>query len=409
MSSLRHPDRFANWLNGIVRNIYLSWRRERKENHSIEQMEESRLVSGNPGPEETLEARTLRSSVMKAIDSLSEKNRVAVTLYYIDGLGYEEIADFLDISTNTLKGRLRRSREALKEKMLCIVEEEFSRHRLTNNFRREISKAIDELKSITILTLKTEWKAEERPINVRSVFNTAVEECGGEMYEYEEGYLSAIFGVRTFHEDVSERAILSTLEIRDRLAEHNGSLKFRTAVVTGMAEVRAGKYEPMGDILKSASHIVDAACDGMILACQTSYRLAKGRFLFSEFRKDDVHAYEVVNRLEHPRRLWEIDGLASPMIGRNREFAKLMGHVDRLLEGESRIVSIIGEAGIGKSIMASELRSYAKEKEILWLEGRCISYGQHKSYTPFLEVIREYFGINVNDSYNDKYSAKIVS
>ena len=398
LSSLREPTKFANWLNGIVRNICLSWRRGRKEILPIERMEDSKLRSAQSTPEEILERRALWNRVMKAINSLSEKNRLAVTLYYIDGLGYDEIADFLDIPTNTVKDRLHRARGTLKESMLQMVEEEFSRYRLTPGFREEVSSAIEELECITLLTLRAESEEGGTSSELGGIFSAAVGKYEGEMYEGEEGFLSAVFGVRTSHEDAPERAILSALEVRDRLMELNRNLKSRASITTGMAEIRGQEYKLVGDTLKPASSLIEAACDGTILVCQTAYRLSKGRFLFREFREGEPHAYEVLSRSEHPRRSWDMDGLESPMIGRDGEFAKLKRYVDRLLEGEGRIVSIIGVAGIGKSRIASELRSYAEEKGVLWLEGRCISYGQRMSYTPFLEVIREFFDIRMADS-----------
>jgi RNA polymerase sigma-70 factor (ECF subfamily) len=149
LPSLREPTRFANWLNGMVRNICMSRHRRTRDILPIEQIEATNLGDIHSTPEEILERTALRNSVMKAIDSLSDKNRLVVNLYYIDGLRYDEIANFLDISTNTVKDRLRRARRALKENMIEMVEEEFSGYRLAPTFRTEVLKVIEELKSTT--------------------------------------------------------------------------------------------------------------------------------------------------------------------------------------------------------------------------------------------------------------------
>ena len=70
--------------------------------------------------------------------------------------------------------------------------------------------------------------------------------------------------------------------------------------------------------------------------------------------------------------------------------------VDEWLNGHGQIVSIIGEAGIGKSRLVSELKTYLsgkEDKEFQYIEGRCVSIGQPISYWPFLDILRTYFNL----------------
>jgi predicted ATPase len=71
-----------------------------------------------------------------------------------------------------------------------------------------------------------------------------------------------------------------------------------------------------------------------------------------------------------------------------------------LLNGQGGIVSIIGEAGVGKSrLMAEILRSAQNDgRELLWLEGHTLSFGQTISYWPFQEILWQYAGITEDDN-----------
>jgi len=85
------------------------------------------------------------------------------------------------------------------------------------------------------------------------------------------------------------------------------------------------------------------------------------------------------------------------MIGREREFSDLKDAVELWLQGQGQVVSIIGEAGIGKSRLVSELRLQLPD-EILLLEGRSISIGQTISYWPFIDILRTHFELREDDS-----------
>ncbi len=76
-----------------------------------------------------------------------------------------------------------------------------------------------------------------------------------------------------------------------------------------------------------------------------------------------------------------------PLVGRDREMALLRGQVDAALRGEGSLVLITGEAGIGKTRLASEARSYARSRGFLWLEGRYANEG-NMPYQAWVEAVR---------------------
>ena len=111
-----------------------------------------------------------------------------------------------------------------------------------------------------------------------------------------------------------------------------------------------------------------------------------------------VPAYEAVKALPKPEKIRGIEGLRAEMIGREREFADLKDCVDDLLAGRGQIVSVIGEAGVGKSRLATELKEYIQDKEIRWLEGRCVSIGESIGYWVFIDILRSYLEFSETDS-----------
>jgi len=140
LHQLREPDKFASWLYSVTANICKMWLRQRKaEGVALDKVaHETKFPSLSPSPHETVEKEEQRFAVQRAIASLSEKNRLAVTLHYIDGLSYQEISDFLSIPVSTIKSRLHRARLQLKEELIAMVEEAFEQYKLPDDFSEKV-------------------------------------------------------------------------------------------------------------------------------------------------------------------------------------------------------------------------------------------------------------------------------
>src|SRR4030095_6077446 len=66
---------------------------------------------------------------------------------------------------------------------------------------------------------------------------------------------------------------------------------------------------------------------------------------------------------------------------------------------EGGIVGVIGEAGLGKSRLIAEARTFAfaSNANVLWLEGQTLSFGQTISYYPFQQILRGWASIREDD------------
>ena len=146
LHQLQEPPKFANWLYQVTRNICRMWLRKRASNsRALEFLQDAVERQRVPSPAEQVEAGELQDSVRNAIATLPENEQLTVTLYYMDGLTYRGIADFMGVSQSTVKRRLRASRKKLKEELIIMVQDSFQEHKLTPEFTEKVSEKIDGL------------------------------------------------------------------------------------------------------------------------------------------------------------------------------------------------------------------------------------------------------------------------
>jgi len=144
LRKLKDPSRFAGWLHGIVRHTA---HRALRELHRVQALAEqlSRTAPSfavAPSPDRAAEETEVRAIVRKALARLGEKNREAVSLYYVDGLSYTDIAGFLGVTETTVRGRLQRGRAELR-KELTMVAQTFKDEQLPADFSAEIQRLLD--------------------------------------------------------------------------------------------------------------------------------------------------------------------------------------------------------------------------------------------------------------------------
>jgi adenylate cyclase len=211
----------------------------------------------------------------------------------------------------------------------------------------------------------------------------------------------AFFGAPIAHENDPERAIRAALEMCEEITKLNRDIS--VGINTGMMYVGTigtdlyMEYTAEGHAVNLAKRLQETAEPGQILVGDATHKFTRRMFDFEPLEplilrgiRQPVRAYSVLKVAERPEKLRGIEGLRARLVGRDREFEMLTDCADALIDGRGQIVSIIGEAGIGKSRLASELKGYIKDKDVRWLEGRCISIGQSISYWPFLDILRTY-------------------
>ncbi|HEY7281978.1 MAG TPA: ATP-binding protein, partial [Actinomycetota bacterium] len=83
--------------------------------------------------------------------------------------------------------------------------------------------------------------------------------------------------------------------------------------------------------------------------------------------------------------------MTTPLYGRELE-VRVSGDAGRsLLAGRGGILFVIGQPGLGKTRLLSELRDLVRADGVVtWLEGRCVSYGEALPYWPFQDLLRRW-------------------
>lgn len=131
---------FQTWVSRIVTNVCRDELRKRyrkpvdwlEEKITLDEGEVTRQVPSNePGPEEIYEKKELQERLQELIATLSPEFRLALVLRDIQGFSYEEIAEQLDCSLGTVKSRINRARNYLKEKLLMDREQNPDQQRLS--------------------------------------------------------------------------------------------------------------------------------------------------------------------------------------------------------------------------------------------------------------------------------------
>ena len=145
LPQLRDPGKFVPWIKRIAANECALWVRQRR------QISRLHKKVGNPDypvstPHEEYEEKEVEAIVRKAMEALSEKNRLAMTLYYIDGLSQREVGSFLGISTSAVENRIARARKQLKEEMMRTVGDMFEGNKLPDDFTQKVRETLDKAK-----------------------------------------------------------------------------------------------------------------------------------------------------------------------------------------------------------------------------------------------------------------------
>ena len=154
LSTLKKPQRFASWLYVIAANYCKMWLRKKRlstqslENTSSTQLEKETYSGYVIAENERTTAETQREVVKKLLAKLQESDRTVITLYYLGGMTYEEISEFLGVSVTAIKSRLHRARQRLKQEE-PMIREALDNFQITPNLTENIMREISRLKPIT--------------------------------------------------------------------------------------------------------------------------------------------------------------------------------------------------------------------------------------------------------------------
>ncbi|MEO8330654.1 MAG: AAA family ATPase, partial [Candidatus Nanopelagicales bacterium] len=162
-------------------------------------------------------------------------------------------------------------------------------------------------------------------------------------------------------------------------------------------------YAVLGDSIILAQRLESAAPRGEIYVGDLTYRLTKNSFAFEwvgeltvKGKSEPVPAWRLVGALDAP--LAEAAGASrasAALLGRETEFDRASLALSRLVEGGGGLLTVVGEAGVGKSRFTREVASDAQRRGLRWMQVRCLSHGAALTYSPFAQLVRDFAQINI--------------
>ncbi len=248
-----------------------------------------------------------------------------------------------------------------------------------------------------------------------------IDRYGGTVAQLMGDAIMAFFGAPVAHEDDPERAVQAGLAIHANLTDFRETLQrergldfnVRVGINTGLVVIgKIGtelheEYAALGDAVNLAARMEQTARPGTVQVSEHTSKLVANKFEFEEVgaiaieggEKAQVTGYRVLGHKAEigPTRGLAGYGIVSPLVGRDSEFAAARAAIEQLMNGQGGILSIVGEAGIGKSRLVDELQRYCAPLQLTWLSGHTLSYGQNISYRPFQDILRKFSGIRQGD------------
>jgi class 3 adenylate cyclase/tetratricopeptide (TPR) repeat protein len=234
----------------------------------------------------------------------------------------------------------------------------------------------------------------------------------------------AFFGAPIAHEDDPERAIRAALEILEGAREYAAKLEeqgmaglnVRVGINTGLVVVgEVGsdlrvEYTAMGDAVNLASRMEQAAPPGGILISHDTYRHVRGVFtmlpqepLTVKGKSEPVLTYLVQAAKPRAFRVETrgVEGIETRMVGRDVELLALQRAFEDVIEdGETRLVTILGEAGVGKSRLLDEFFNWSdlRPESFYYFKGRAASTMQTVPYQLWRDLFAYRFEILDSDT-----------
>lgn len=279
--------------------------------------------------------------------------------------------------------------------------------------RKTVTVVFCDLKGSTSLGERLDSESLREVLSVYfSAMRQVLERHGGTVEKYIGDAIMAVFGLPRLHEDDALRAVRAAFEMGSALEDLNVRLQAtwgvrlqnRTGVNTGevvAADSAARQRLATGDTINVAARLEQAAPDGEVLIGDATFRLVKHAVtaepmepLELKGKSTRVRAYRLtgVGRGEAITRRVDL-----PLIGREAELGHLVEAFDRALEEpRCEVVTVLGQAGMGKSRLIEEFVRHAGERAQV-LRGRCLPYGDGITFWPIAEALRQAAGILLED------------
>ena len=256
------------------------------------------------------------------------------------------------------------------------------------------------------------------------VLTPPIQRYGGTVARLLGDAVLAFFGAPVAHEDDPERALRAGLEMlqatvayRERLVRERGEafseFDIRIGINTGLAVIgdvgsgQAVEYTGMGDAVNVAARLQAMAAPGTMVASDHTLKLVPPAFESEPLGEIDLKGRGakltafVIRGLSATGTRVRPRGMIAPLVGRGAEMAAMRDALAELRRGGGRIVSLVGDAGLGKSRLIDEVRKEWEAGAVagqVWTEAHGQSYEQTRSYGLVRQHLLGLAGVNEADA-----------
>jgi adenylate cyclase len=280
--------------------------------------------------------------------------------------------------------------------------------------RRQVSVLFADLSGYTAVAERMDPEAVKQLLDrTLRKLGEEVTRFGGSVDKYIGDNVMAVFGAPQAHEDDPERAVRAGLAMQEAMERLNdrhapdSEINFMLRVGINSGEVLAGRmgdgYTVIGDTVNVAARLQAAARPGTVTVGESTFRATRDSISYDELKPlelkgkaQPVPAWEATGALADRPVHRGAERPGAPLVGRDQEWGLLLSLAQRVeREERTQLVTVIGQAGVGKSRLLREFRAGSAEMEPApkILTGECPAYGTGISFWAMGEVIRQEFGI----------------
>ena len=248
------------------------------------------------------------------------------------------------------------------------------------------------------------------------VLGEEIERFGGSIDKFIGDNVMGVFGAPVAHEDDPERAVRAGLAMQEAMEGANRQSRekygvgFSLRVGINSGEVMAGavgdRYTVMGDAVNVAARLQAAGRPDSVTVGESTYRSTREAVSYERLepltlkgKEEPVPAWEATGVLAEPRR--GAGRAQTPLIGREEEAGLLASLAERVeQEGRPYLVTVLGQAGVGKSRLLRELMTNlaGSDDPPTIRRGQCPPYGAGIAYWALAEVLNDEFEIRDTDA-----------